>query len=352
MKQNTKKTYMYNKALKCGIAVLLVFVILAPIVDAKIQGSKVDFLSAFIGVQVLPRVGADGVGNSFDVVCKGNPASKYDLYVNFGNVDGITHPELSATQPPMDNAPAVVGPGHWWIYTNGAGTATVKFDTSASTTAPAEYKFSLSDPTGLVTKRNDATILIQGDTSAPPTFTATPTPTPSTGSLDIRSSPSGAMIFVDNAMKGITPLVVSDIPNGEHKITLQKAGYDDGTSTVTVLGDTELVDVTLVAIQEMQTPTPSPTQTVNYEETISEIQQDISQQEADIASVETKVSEINETVEAHATQIASIMSATTPTTPDYQATIAALQAKQAEQEAQIDILTATVNAIKALLGIS
>lgn len=345
MKQNTKKTYMYNKALKCGIAVLLVFVILAPIVDAKIQGSKVDFLSAFIGVQVLPRVGADGVGNSFDVVCKGNPASKYDLYVNFGNVDGITHPELSATQPPMDNAPSVVGPGHWWIYTNGAGTATVKFDTSASTTAPAEYKFSLSDPTGLVTKRNDATILIRGDTSAPPTFTATPTPTPSTGSLDIRSSPSGAMIFVDNAMKGITPLVVTGVSNGEHTVTLQKTGYQVGASTVLMMGETELVDIGLLLPGE----TPTPTQTINYEQTLAAIQQDLTEKDASIIAVETQVSEIKQTVETHGTQISNIVS---ETTPDYQATIAALQAKQAEQEQQIDILTATVNAIKALLGIS
>lgn len=153
------------------------------------------------------------------------------------------------------------------------------------------------------------------------------------------------MIFVDNAMKGITPLVVTGVSNGEHTVTLQKTGYQVGASTVLMMGETELVDIGLLLPGE----TPTPTQTINYEQTLAAIQQDLTEKDASIIAVETQVSEIKQTVETHGTQISNIVS---ETTPDYQATIAALQAKQAEQEQQIDILTATVNAIKALLGIS
>ena len=62
-------------------------------------------------------------------------------------------------------------------------------------------------------------------------------PTPSTnGQITVRSSPSGANIYVDNVYKGLTPLTLVEIPQGGHTILLRMNGYQDWQSTVNVAG--------------------------------------------------------------------------------------------------------------------
>ena len=60
--------------------------------------------------------------------------------------------------------------------------------------------------------------------------------TDTTGEITVVSSPSGANLFLDNAFRGITPLTLSDIPQGSHVVTARLAGYADATETVTVTG--------------------------------------------------------------------------------------------------------------------
>jgi hypothetical protein len=63
----------------------------------------------------------------------------------------------------------------------------------------------------------------------------TPGPTPNTnGQITVRSSPSGANIYLDNAYRGITPLTLVEIPQGSHTITLKLNGYQDWQSSVNV----------------------------------------------------------------------------------------------------------------------
>ena len=65
--------------------------------------------------------------------------------------------------------------------------------------------------------------------------TAGPTPD-TTGQISIGSIPAGAGVYLDNTYKGITPMVLADIPAGNHTLMLRQAGYQDWTSTVNVVG--------------------------------------------------------------------------------------------------------------------
>lgn len=85
---------------------------------------------------------------------------------------------------------------------------------------------------------------------APPT----PAPTPSTGNIVISSSPSDATVYVDNVIKGVTPLTIN-IENGAHVVRIQKIGFYESKSDINIMGEDEHVDVELVSIPVTTTPT-------------------------------------------------------------------------------------------------
>lgn len=88
----------------------------------------------------------------------------------------------------------------------------------------------------------------------------TPGPTPSTkGQLTVRSSPSGANIYVDDSYRGLTPLTLVEIPKGGHTIVLKMNRYQDWKSSVNVAaGSSTDVSGTLAAATAT-TPQPTPT---------------------------------------------------------------------------------------------
>ena len=73
----------------------------------------------------------------------------------------------------------------------------------------------------------------------------TPTPTPAFGSIAVTSEPSGATVYLDNAIKGITPVTLDSVPNGEHTVLLRLDGYSDFTEETTVMGDQPAVSAVL-----------------------------------------------------------------------------------------------------------
>ena len=83
-----------------------------------------------------------------------------------------------------------------------------------------------------------------------------PGPTPNiNGQITVRSSPSGANIYLDNSYRGLTPLTLVDIPAGSHAIILKLNGYEDWQSSVNVLaGSSTDVSGTLAS-----SPQPTPT---------------------------------------------------------------------------------------------
>ncbi|HOX34568.1 MAG TPA: PEGA domain-containing protein [Methanoregulaceae archaeon] len=74
----------------------------------------------------------------------------------------------------------------------------------------------------------------EGQTSSYyPTLQPSPPSPRDTGMVSIRSSPSGAAVYVDGDYRGTTPLSVS-LYTGSHDVTLRLSGYSDWTSTVYV----------------------------------------------------------------------------------------------------------------------
>lgn len=72
-----------------------------------------------------------------------------------------------------------------------------------------------------------------------------------TGSLRIESSPSRANAFVDGTQKGATPLTVSNLTAGAHRVLLTRAGYENYTENVQIrAGETAIINATLERIRQ------------------------------------------------------------------------------------------------------
>jgi hypothetical protein len=75
----------------------------------------------------------------------------------------------------------------------------------------------------------------------------TPAPTPEYGQITVTSEPAGANVFLDNTLRGITPMTIKAVPNGRHTVTLRFDGYDDAVQDVTVTADAPQVSAVLAA---------------------------------------------------------------------------------------------------------
>jgi len=84
------------------------------------------------------------------------------------------------------------------------------------------------------------TVYVRGgtiETINAPMILVTPGPVAdTTGQITVVSSPPGANLYLDNIFKGMTPLTLSDIPQGSHVVMANLNGYADATQTVTVTG--------------------------------------------------------------------------------------------------------------------
>lgn len=74
----------------------------------------------------------------------------------------------------------------------------------------------------------------------------TPTPTPAFGSIAVSSEPSGADVYLDNRIRGITPVTLEGVPNGPHTVLLRIDGYRDYSREVTVMAAQVPVSAALV----------------------------------------------------------------------------------------------------------
>jgi len=81
-----------------------------------------------------------------------------------------------------------------------------------------------------------------------------PTQAPPAGSINVVSAPAGAEFYVDNLFRGYTPMILGDLPPGQHAILLKYTGYVDDTGTATVNSG----QTTPLSIAMMPAPTPTP----------------------------------------------------------------------------------------------
>jgi hypothetical protein len=86
----------------------------------------------------------------------------------------------------------------------------------------------------------------------------TPTPTPAYGTIRVSSVPSGAGVYLDNVIKGITPVTLEGVPNGNHAVLLRHDGYLDSATEVIVMGDLREISTVLTPTSATTTPTGSP----------------------------------------------------------------------------------------------
>jgi len=65
---------------------------------------------------------------------------------------------------------------------------------------------------------------------------ATTTPVPATGALSVSTDPAGVQVFIDNVLKGTSPVTVRDLATGSHTIRFEKEGYRPMSMPVVVSG--------------------------------------------------------------------------------------------------------------------
>jgi PKD repeat protein len=73
--------------------------------------------------------------------------------------------------------------------------------------------------------------------------------------LSVTSSPLGAAVFVDNVIRGVTPVTLTDTVIGNHVITIRMEGYEDYTKNIVVESSTPL---TIVAALSKSVVEPTP----------------------------------------------------------------------------------------------
>ena len=56
----------------------------------------------------------------------------------------------------------------------------------------------------------------------------------SSGSLSVTTTPSGAEIFIDNEMKGVSPAIISGLSAGTHSLGIVKEGYRNISTTISI----------------------------------------------------------------------------------------------------------------------
>jgi PKD repeat protein len=78
--------------------------------------------------------------------------------------------------------------------------------------------------------------------------------TTTAGTLAIASTPEGAIVFIDNAVKGITPVTLTDTAIGSHLLLLRKEGYEDYPRNIIIEPATPL---TLGATLTKSVPEPT-----------------------------------------------------------------------------------------------
>ena len=79
---------------------------------------------------------------------------------------------------------------------------------------------------------------------------------PTTGTLRVRSTPSGASVRVDGSSVGMTNLDIPNVAPGTHTVEISLSGYQTETRSATVTaGSTTTVQVTLTPVPANQAPT-------------------------------------------------------------------------------------------------
>ncbi|MEK7065590.1 MAG: PEGA domain-containing protein, partial [Patescibacteria group bacterium] len=83
--------------------------------------------------------------------------------------------------------------------------------------------------------------------------------------ISVTTNPDGATLLVDNETKGVTPLSVSDVPAGDHTLTVTSPGFAPRTLKIKTTAGYRLIVTVKLALSGEPLPTPE----ISPEPTIS-----------------------------------------------------------------------------------
>lgn len=115
--------------------------------------------------------------------------------------------------------------------------------TTATTTAPGAITASQGVTTTTAQHVPLQTQAVTGSATA--ATTALPE---TTGSLSVKTEPSGATVFIDGVMRGASPATIPGLPGGSHTLLLKLEGYEDMAVPVTITaGKTQEYTTAMIA---------------------------------------------------------------------------------------------------------
>jgi len=192
---------------------------------------------------------------------------RYAGYFDYTGQFPITVGQTTTLSPGMSPYTPSSGFGDLRIQSNPVGAAVYVNNNYAGTTISSTALYVTQLKPGSYTVRvtlagyqiNSQTAVVTAGKVTPVQANMVPVspgPTPNiNGQITVRSSPSGANIYLDNSYRGLTPLTLVDIPAGSHAIILKLNDYQDWQSSVNVLaGSSTDVSGTLAS-----SPQPTPT---------------------------------------------------------------------------------------------
>lgn len=219
---------------RCILVCVLGVLILGIVQSASADGST----TAAIGDRVPLRGSAPGADTVYLFLTGPN------LPPNGVRLDDISSPVVSGV--PSTFTMASVSDDRWqytWYTRTAGGTLDAGIYTVNVVTTPVGRE----DLDGAVYSTIAVTLI-------PPVVIVPPT-----GSLVVRSIPSGADVSVDGVLQGITPVELTGVPEGTHQVEVQLQGYAPFFRTVTVTAaEAAELDAALVPVTSPQ-PTVPPT---------------------------------------------------------------------------------------------
>lgn len=176
--------------------------------------------------------------------------------------------------------------GNISVNSSPSGSSVYLDGTSTGTTTPAKIESVTSgshiillrltgyqDYTQSVTVSDNETSTVSATLTAPLTTTTTEAIT--NGSIYVESVPSNAAVFLNTLYQGKTPVNLSNISRGDYRVLVQKTGYQDWSTRISVQPGirsnvyatlnpevTDTIVVTTIPITTLTKTTPPPKSTI------------------------------------------------------------------------------------------
>ncbi|MEI6533185.1 MAG: PEGA domain-containing protein [Candidatus Roizmanbacteria bacterium] len=75
---------------------------------------------------------------------------------------------------------------------------------------------------------------------------------PDTGEVYVETEPNGAIVYLDNEEKGIAPLLLSEVPKGDHEVSISMPGFFRRTKKVNIITNYRVNSSFKLAIDQSQ----------------------------------------------------------------------------------------------------